>query len=109
MPSPAVDTSRLPRQPAAAYSYPPSWERSWAAAGADASTRAASRGIGGSALIMCRVLLLTPQTRSEEHTSELQSLMRISYAVFCLTKNNKSTTYRLQHTTTHNKRTDTNH
>src|SRR3546814_1425284 len=28
-------------------------------------------------------------TRSEEHTSELQSLMRISYAVFCLTKKNK--------------------
>src|SRR3546814_2256629 len=27
-----------------------------------------------------------PQTRSEEHTSELQSLMRISYSVFCLTK-----------------------
>src|SRR3546814_7954521 len=26
--------------------------------------------------------------RSEEHTSELQSLMRISYAVFCLTKKN---------------------
>src|SRR3546814_3369570 len=26
------------------------------------------------------------RTRSEEHTSELQSLMRISYAVFCLTK-----------------------
>src|SRR3546814_10078253 len=37
--------------------------------------------------------LMTPNTaatsataRSEEHTSELQSLMRISYAVFCLTK-----------------------
>src|SRR3546814_1685442 len=29
-------------------------------------------------------------TRSEEHTSELQSLMRSSYAVFCLTKNNLS-------------------
>src|SRR3546814_1428166 len=29
------------------------------------------------------------QGRSEEHTSELQSLMRISYAVFCLKKNNK--------------------
>src|SRR3546814_7821906 len=29
--------------------------------------------------------------RSEEHTSELQSLMRISYAVFCLKKNNKTT------------------
>src|SRR3546814_6964007 len=28
------------------------------------------------------------QLRSEEHTSELQSLMRISYAVFCLKKNN---------------------
>src|SRR3546814_4555233 len=31
------------------------------------------------------------EKRSEEHTSELQSLMRISYAVFCL-KNNKPTT-----------------
>src|SRR3546814_8850828 len=34
--------------------------------------------------------------RSEEHTSELQSLMRISYAVFCLKK--KNTTYRHTHT-----------
>src|SRR3546814_5139588 len=30
--------------------------------------------------------------RSEEHTSELQSLMRISYAVFCLKKKNKKNT-----------------
>src|SRR3546814_4819744 len=30
--------------------------------------------------------------RSEEHTSELQSLMRISYAVFCLKKKNKYST-----------------
>src|SRR3546814_1874448 len=30
----------------------------------------------------------TGGTRSEEHTSELQSLMRISYAVFCLKKKN---------------------
>src|SRR3546814_3940967 len=30
--------------------------------------------------------------RSEEHTSELQSLMRISYAVFCLKKKNKNIT-----------------
>src|SRR3546814_4700891 len=30
--------------------------------------------------------------RSEEHTSELQSLMRISYAVFCLQKNKKTDT-----------------
>src|SRR3546814_6998755 len=32
--------------------------------------------------------------RSEEHTSELQSLMRISYAVFCLKKKNKHTLIR---------------
>src|SRR3546814_5225944 len=31
--------------------------------------------------------------RSEEHTSELQSLMSISYAVFCLTKQKQSTTH----------------
>src|SRR3546814_4798017 len=31
------------------------------------------------------------EVRSEEHTSELQSLMRISYAVFCLNKKKKST------------------
>src|SRR3546814_2698760 len=30
---------------------------------------------------------VTPRLRSEEHTSELQSLMRISFAVFCLKKN----------------------
>src|SRR3546814_3861360 len=34
-----------------------------------------------------------PPLRSEEHTSELQSLMRISYAVFCLKKKNTT----LQH------------
>src|SRR3546814_8049234 len=32
--------------------------------------------------------------RSEEHTSELQSLMRISYAVFCLKKKNEEHTYK---------------
>src|SRR3546814_2666832 len=32
------------------------------------------------------------ERRSEEHTSELQSLMRISYAVFCLKKKLKTTT-----------------
>src|SRR3546814_2772659 len=31
--------------------------------------------------------------RSEEHASELQSLMRISYAVFCLTKKRRTHTY----------------
>src|SRR3546814_4248538 len=37
-----------------------------------------------SASDLCRFVV-----RSEEHTSELQSLMRISYAVFCLKKKNK--------------------
>src|SRR3546814_9672527 len=36
--------------------------------------------------------------RSEEHTSELQSLMRISYAVFCLNKKHNTVT---KHTLTH--------
>src|SRR3546814_1819893 len=41
--------------------------------------------------------MLTHETlkRSEEHTSELQSLMRISYAVFCL-KKNKSNSHKKQ-------------
>src|SRR3546814_9792733 len=34
----------------------------------------------------------TVRTRSEEHTSELQSLMSISYAVFCLKKKHKKAT-----------------
>src|SRR3546814_7602635 len=38
--------------------------------------------------------------RSEEHTSELQSLMRISYAVFCLQKKKQNKTYNTQITTT---------
>src|SRR3546814_3091388 len=35
-----------------------------------------------------KALISNANTRSEEHTSELQSLMRISYAVFCLKKKN---------------------
>src|SRR3546814_8591873 len=41
--------------------------------------------------------------RSEEHTSELQSLMRISYAVFCLKKKNTNTIS----STTHHNNTET--
>src|SRR3546814_3231437 len=40
--------------------------------------------------------LLRAPTRSEEHTSELQSLMRISYAVFCLKKKNITSLYTSQ-------------
>src|SRR3546814_1021970 len=42
------------------------------------------------------------QKRSEEHTSELQSLMRISYAVFCLKKKNNKT---ITHNPENNKHT----
>src|SRR3546814_5658277 len=38
-----------------------------------------------------------PKPRSEEHTSELQSLMRISYAVFCLKKKKTKHTEHTQH------------
>src|SRR3546814_10816119 len=42
----------------------------------------------------------TKRCRSEEHTSELQSLMRSSYAVFCLTKNNNNLRRSNDNTTT---------
>src|SRR3546814_3060658 len=48
--------------------------------------RAASQPMKIGRLIWC--LPRGPCSRSEEHTSELQSLMRISYAVFCLKKKN---------------------
>src|SRR3546814_2021359 len=61
-----------------------------------------STGTGKStsaALILHKICELAPQghivmidPRSEEHTSELQSLMRISYAVFCLKKKKKRKT-----------------
>src|SRR3546814_1963546 len=42
----------------------------------------------GEIMLCCEVELGYDISRSEEHTSELQSLMRISYAVFCLKKIN---------------------
>src|SRR3546814_8770419 len=50
--------------------------------GADHAAAAACRSPAGLALPVAAA------GRSEEHTSELQSLMRISYAVFCLKKKN---------------------
>src|SRR3546814_7440538 len=53
------------------------------------------RAVGGQRQCMCLHLLQRRRqkvgavVRSEEHTSELQSLMRISYAVFCLKKKKK--------------------
>src|SRR3546814_1230232 len=46
-----------------------------------------------------RAPLLLTQARSEEHTSELQSLMRTSYAVFCLKKKRQQTTLTRIHQT----------
>src|SRR3546814_9660005 len=57
-----------------------------------------------------RLLLMDEPTagmRSEEHTSELQSLMRISYAVFCLKKKKKLQSTNKQNTTEHTKDSDT--
>src|SRR3546814_2158588 len=52
-------------------------------------------------------VIVTSEVRSEEHTSELQSLMRISYAVFCLKKkintNHKYTTSLHIHRSNNNK------
>src|SRR3546814_7886561 len=48
--------------------------------------------------------VLSASGRSEEHTSELQSLMRISYAVFCLKKTQKLNKHKANtqtHTQTH--------
>src|SRR3546814_6794367 len=45
-------------------------------------------------------------TRSEEHTSELQSLMRISYAVFCLKKKQNPSTYDITKSHSITKQTD---
>src|SRR3546814_5256911 len=42
------------------------------------------------------------EVRSEEHTSELQSLMRISYAVFCLKQKQKPTQYYTENPLSHN-------
>src|SRR3546814_10330521 len=50
--------------------------------------------IAGIAECLARHRLDMGKSRSEEHTSELQSLMRISYAVFCLKKKKKQTNKR---------------
>src|SRR3546814_5519489 len=70
-----------------AYASDPSRPRSSAVQKAKAIVRS-----GGGAALNSRAISNSPATpsasslRSEEHTSELQSLMRIPYAVFCLTK-----------------------
>src|SRR3546814_2339336 len=61
---------------------------------ASTTENAGTLGLSLASSQISRAILLQPRLgiRSEEHTSELQSLMRISYAVFCL-KNKKQDTH----------------
>src|SRR3546814_4528391 len=63
------------------FGYETAWKRRWLAAVAVAVDM-------GIVDLDVGQPLATPENRSEEHTSELQSLMRISYAVLCLKKKN---------------------
>src|SRR3546814_9552684 len=71
-------------------------------------------GLASAAIVICRLAANKTETfrpirigdmtktiygRSEEHTSELQSLMRISYAVFCLKKKKQNTTNKTKQNT----------
>src|SRR3546814_2245097 len=55
----------------------------------DVGRRRAARDDGAFSYRNALIIEHAGSARSEEHTSELQSLMRISYAVFCVQKNNK--------------------
>src|SRR3546814_5954326 len=64
----------------------------------NATVKTVAKNLAEGALLVIAVLFLLLGnfraaliTRSEEHTSELQSLMRISYAVFCLKKKTNTT------------------
>src|SRR3546814_8943545 len=57
---------------------------------AEAEAAALAHGLRGEKGFERLLYNLARHSRSEEHTSELQSLMRISYAVFCLKKKNQN-------------------
>src|SRR3546814_2288692 len=59
-----------------------------------AARRASHTANSGTATPSAMIHQLSARVRSEEHTSELQSLMRISYAVFCLKKKKNAKTQR---------------
>src|SRR3546814_1131483 len=74
---------------------------------APASPRALLLAFMVATAMLSMIVSNTATTRSEEHTSELQSLMRISYAVFCLKK--KKDKYQHIITTTNTKNQDKNY
>src|SRR3546814_7768244 len=69
--------------------YTPKAPRTMSPTRPDSRSSVETREIGAICIILGCVTALD---RSEEHTSELQSLMRISYAVFCLNKQKKEKT-----------------
>src|SRR3546814_5065560 len=73
----------------------------------DSFSRALTGRVKMASVAACRGLEATEplsyiRGRSEEHTSELQSLMRISYAVFCLKKKKRNALTRYVQNKTHN-------
>src|SRR3546814_1479307 len=93
---PSAETFTLPT--ASAEKLPPS-----------ADSASARRNTEGPAPVTATRTPAGPLARSEEHTSELQSLMRYSYAVFCLNKKNKQTNNRLTSNTNSKTNQNTTH
>src|SRR3546814_6754297 len=88
-----------PRRIAAIDANRPRWSAQAPATQAPRATASASCGLQSHDQPPPQQHERDQQQRSEEHTSELQSLMRISYAVFCLQK--KTTTNTTQISTTY--------
>src|SRR3546814_7521439 len=85
------------------------WRARFAALWTDLRAGRAVRGASTISEQVVRILRPRPRTvRSEEHTSELQSLMRISYAVFCLKKKTAEELQHKQNITHHQKHSQQN-
>src|SRR3546814_4037984 len=96
----AVQTKPLASLPLASFTTKYFWFTravSWMTSGGtsrNASSKRPSKGTGH----LVRPAFSITSPRSEEHTSELQALMRISYAVFCLTNKTYQVTASIHHT-----------
>src|SRR3546814_8622204 len=77
-----------PRRPRWRLQWWPRWQelRGWSVRGSCSKLHGEGCGLDANADGDCAPCHVGHDRRSEEHTSELQSLMRISYAVFCLKK-----------------------